>query len=106
MVQIFQRESIFCSKICSGGSLFITKLVPGGTNFGGSIFIMTSPHPYDFLLESQVSRAILGTLAPEDTGATDGVDIVDQTIPVDGTITCACSSDTTPALSCEAVMLP
>ena len=48
---------------------------------------MTSPHPYEFLLEPQVSRAILGTLAPEDTGATDGVDIVDQTIPVDGTIT-------------------
>ena len=31
----FQRESIFCSKISSGGSLFIEKLVPGGTNFGG-----------------------------------------------------------------------
>ena len=30
----FQRESIFCSKISSGGSLFIEKLVPGGTNFG------------------------------------------------------------------------
>ena len=29
----FQRESIFCSKISSGGSLFIEKLVPGGTNF-------------------------------------------------------------------------
>ena len=41
MVQIFQRESIFCSKISSGGSLFIKKLVPGGTNFGGSIFTMT-----------------------------------------------------------------
>ena len=31
MVQIFQRESIFCSKISFGGSLFIKKLVPGGT---------------------------------------------------------------------------
>ena len=31
----FQRESIFCSKISSGGSSFIKKLVPGGTNFGG-----------------------------------------------------------------------
>ena len=41
MVQIFQRESIFCNKISSGGSLFIKKLVPGGTNFGGSIFTMT-----------------------------------------------------------------
>ena len=44
----FQRESIFCSKISSRGSLFIEKLVPGGTNFfffflggGGSIFTMT-----------------------------------------------------------------
>ena len=42
VVQIFQRESIFCNKISSGGSLFIEKLVPGGTNFGGSIFTMTS----------------------------------------------------------------
>ena len=41
VVQIFQRESIFCSKISSGGSIFIEKLVPGGTNFGGSIFTMT-----------------------------------------------------------------
>ena len=24
-----------CSKMSSGGSLFIEKLVPGGTNFGG-----------------------------------------------------------------------
>ena len=30
------------SKISSGGSLFSKKLVPGGTNFGGSIFTMTS----------------------------------------------------------------
>ena len=39
----FQRESIFCSKISSGGSLFIEKLVPGETNGGGggSIFTMT-----------------------------------------------------------------
>ena len=47
MVQIFQRESIFCRKISSGGSLFIKKLVPGGggggTNLGGSIFTMTVP---------------------------------------------------------------
>ena len=41
----FQRESIFCSKISSRGSLFIQKLVPGGTNFflgggeGGGPFI-------------------------------------------------------------------
>ena len=34
----FQRESIFCSKISSGGSLFIEKLVLGGTNFGGVHF--------------------------------------------------------------------
>ena len=34
----FQRESIFCSKISSGGSLFIEKLVPEGTNFGGLHF--------------------------------------------------------------------
>ena len=30
----FQRESIFCSKISSRGSLFIEKLVLGGTNLG------------------------------------------------------------------------
>ena len=35
VVQIFQRESIF-----------IIKLVPGGTNFGGSIFTMTG-YPQD-----------------------------------------------------------
>ena len=37
----FQRESIFCSKISSGGSSFIKKLVPGGTNlcvWGGGHF--------------------------------------------------------------------
>ena len=34
-VEGLQRESIFCSKISSSGSLFIKKLVPGGTNFGG-----------------------------------------------------------------------
>ena len=36
---------IFCNKISSGGSLFIKKLVPGGTNFGGSIFTMTGRAP-------------------------------------------------------------
>ena len=41
VVQIFQRESIFCSKVSSRGSLFIEKLVPGGTNFGESIFTVT-----------------------------------------------------------------
>ena len=34
VVQIFQRESIFCSKISSGGSVFIKKLVPGENQFG------------------------------------------------------------------------
>ena len=34
---------MFCNKISSGGFLFIEKLVPGGTNFGGSIFTMTGP---------------------------------------------------------------
>ena len=34
----FQRESIFCSEISSRGSLFIEKLVPGDTNFGGVHF--------------------------------------------------------------------
>ena len=42
-VQIFQRGSKFSSKISSGGSIFFEKLVPGGTNFGGSIFTVTSP---------------------------------------------------------------
>ena len=32
------RESIFCSKISSGESLFIEKLVLGGTNFWGAHF--------------------------------------------------------------------
>ena len=42
VVQIFQREAIFCSKIHSGGSLFFWNISSGGgTNFGGSIFIMT-----------------------------------------------------------------
>ena len=41
---------------------------------------------------------------PEDTGATDGVDIVDHTSPIEGTITCACSSDTTAVLSCDAAL--
>ena len=40
MVQIFQRESIFCRKISSGESLFIKKLVPGGTNL-----VVSCPHP-------------------------------------------------------------
>ncbi len=42
-VQIFQRGSKFTcsSKISSGGSIFLEKLVPGGTNFGGSIFTVT-----------------------------------------------------------------
>ena len=38
---MFQRGSKFYSKISSGGSIFSEKLVPGGTNFGGSIFAMT-----------------------------------------------------------------
>ena len=40
----------------------------------------------------------------EDTGATDGVDSVDHTRPVDGTITCACADHMTPALSCDATV--
>ena len=35
MVQIFQRESIFCSKVSSGGSLFIEILVRGKPILGG-----------------------------------------------------------------------
>ena len=38
---MFQRGSKFYSKISSGGSIFCKKLVPGGTNFGGSIFAVT-----------------------------------------------------------------
>ena len=34
----FQRESVFCSKTSSGGSLFIKKFVTGGTNFRGVHF--------------------------------------------------------------------
>ena len=40
-VQMFQRGSKFYSKISSGGSIFFEKLVPGGTNLGGSIFAVT-----------------------------------------------------------------
>ena len=39
---MFQRGSKFYSKISSGGSIFFEKLVPGGTNFGGSIFAVTA----------------------------------------------------------------
>ena len=42
-VQMFQRGSKFYSIISSGGSIFFEKFVPGGTNFGGSIFAMTGP---------------------------------------------------------------
>ena len=42
-VQMFQRGSKFYSKISSGGSIFFEKLVPGGTNLGGSIFAVTGP---------------------------------------------------------------
>ena len=34
---MFQRGSKFYNKISSGGSIFFEKLVPGGTNFGGSM---------------------------------------------------------------------
>ncbi len=40
-VQMFQRRSKFSSEISSGGSIFLEKLVPGGTNLGGSIFTVT-----------------------------------------------------------------
>ncbi len=38
---MFQRRSKFSSEISSGGSIFLEKLVPGGTNLGGSIFAVT-----------------------------------------------------------------
>ena len=38
---MFQRGSKFYSKISSGGSIYFEKFVPGGTNFGGSIFAVT-----------------------------------------------------------------
>ena len=37
----FSEGVHICSKISSRGSLFIEKLVPGGTNFGESILTMT-----------------------------------------------------------------
>ena len=46
-VQMFQRGSTFYSKISSGGSIFFEKLVPGGTNLGGSIFAVTGTPPAD-----------------------------------------------------------
>ena len=39
----FSEGSRFCSEISSGGSIFFEKFVPGGTNFGGSIFTVTLP---------------------------------------------------------------
>ena len=61
VVQIFQRESIFCNKRSSGGALFIKKLVPGGTNYGGSIFTMTVPDPPFQFFEGLVPRLRRGT---------------------------------------------
>ena len=37
----FSEGVHICSKISSGGSLFIEKFNPGGTNFEGSIFTIT-----------------------------------------------------------------
>ena len=45
---MFQRGSKFYSKISSSGSIFIKKLVPGGTNFGGSIFAVTRPFRFNY----------------------------------------------------------
>ena len=54
VVQIFQRESIFHSKISSGGSLFIKELYcSGGTNFGGPFLPQQS---HDWLLLSLLPR--------------------------------------------------
>ena len=59
---MFQRESIFCNKISSWVSLFIEKLVLGGTNFGGSIFTMTDPHFVDkFLASIYVDDLVTGS---------------------------------------------
>ena len=46
---MFQRGSKFYSKISSGGSIFFAKLVPGGTNFGGSIFAVTGAFNYMYM---------------------------------------------------------
>ncbi len=40
---MFQRRSKFSSEISSGGVHILEKLVPGGTNLGGSIFAVTGP---------------------------------------------------------------
>ena len=79
MVQIFQRGSKFFSKISSGGSLFIKKLVPGGTNFGGSIFTMTWPYFIIWSVSQSVSQKIddLSVIATcrSDTSATLSSDV-------------------------------
>ena len=64
----FQRESIFCNKISSEGSLFIKKLVPGGNNFGGSIFTMTGIHFFENAT-LQPSKKTLVYLQPSTTGS-------------------------------------
>ena len=43
------------NKLNSGGSLFIQKLVPGGTNLGGSIFTMTCTWPTPLTIVSRFS---------------------------------------------------
>ena len=66
---MFQRGTKFFSKISSGGSLFIKKLVPGGTNFGGSIFTMTVPQ-------------LVNLLSGEKGGVEAGDDMPDEALAV------------------------
>ena len=56
----------------------------------------TRPHQNQFLLEPQYQWQFWE--------ATNGVDIVDHTRPIDGTIACACIDDVTPALSFDATL--
>ena len=55
----FQRESIFCNKISSGGSLFIEKLVWGKPILGGggpfSLLALNPGFPFRILSRSRFS---------------------------------------------------
>ena len=77
-VQIFQRGTKFFSKISSGGSLFITKFVLGGTNLGGSTFTMTGSW-HSCLLRNTLTP---GTVNRNRTSSTNDFTIVSKQITV------------------------
>ena len=61
MVQIFQRESIFCRKISSGGVLIYQKISSGGNQFGGVHFYHDSPLAAESLSHNYKEHTSVGT---------------------------------------------